>query len=154
MIPVFLQDALVNELKELFTGYKLINSKKDLVDINIYPQHLPYRKKEDDKPPFPYILVSIEEGEISNYDEYFVQIYLVIGIQDSNENAQGDRDVINIITTIYQHLFNKKIIDGKYEIVYPFKWAIQDEDTFPKFMGGIETNWKLKTMKQEEDRYI
>lgn len=153
MIPVYLQDALVKELKELFTGYKLINSKNSLVNINIFPQNLPIRKKEDDTTPFPYILVCIEEGEI-NDDDNIVQIYLVIGIQDKNENGQGDRDVINIITKIYQHLFHEKVIDDKYEIIYPFKWTLQDEDTFPKYYGGIETNWKIQNMKQKEDEFI
>ncbi|MGB8452733.1 MAG: hypothetical protein WCD89_10400 [Anaerocolumna sp.] len=154
MIPFFLQQALVKELKALFKGYKLINSKNELIDINVFSQHLPYRRKEDDKPPFPYILVCLEEGEIPNTEDYNVKIYLVIGVHDLNENAQGDMEVINIITTIYEHLFNKIIIDDRYEIDYPFKWAIQDEDTFPKFFGGAETNWKLKTMKQKEDEFI
>ena len=154
MIPFFLQQALVKEMKELFQGYKLYNSKNEFVDINVFSQHLPYRKKEDDKRPFPYILVCLEEGEVPNEEEHNVMIYLVVGIYDLNENAQGDMEVINILTTIYEHLFHKRFIDDRYEIQYPFKWVIQDEDTFPKYIGGAETNWKLKTMKQEEDEFI
>lgn len=154
MIPVFLQDALVEELKELFKGYKLTNSKKDLSDIHVFPQNLPFRKKEEDSVPFPYILVCLEEGEISDYENYNVKLHLIIGIHDSNPNAQGDRDVINMITRIYQHLFGKKIIADKYEIMHPFVWVLQDEDTHPKYIGGIETNWKLKTICQQEVDFI
>lgn len=151
MNPVLLLKTLVEEMKELLKEKYFINSKGELVALNIFTQHLPYRKKENNTPPFPYLIVSLEEGEIPDFDNHYIQIYFIIGIQDKDENTQGDLDVMNVITQIYQHLFGRRIIADMYEIIHPFKWAIQDENTFPKFIGGIETNWKIRTIQEEED---
>lgn len=154
MIPIFLQDALVDELKVLFKGFKLYNSKNQLSEISVFPQNLPFRRKEDEITPFPHILVCLEEGEITDFDTYNVKIHIIIGIHDSRPDAQGERDIINMITRIYEHLFNKKIIAKKYEIMHPFVWVLQDEDTHPKYKGGIETNWKLRTISQQEVEFL
>lgn len=154
MIPILLQDALVEEMKELFKGYKLINSKKELSEINVFAQNLPFRKKEDEITPFPHIIVSLEEGEILDYETYNIKVYLIIGVHDSDPNAQGERDIINMITRIYQHLFYKRFIADGFEILFPFKWVLQDEDTHPKYKGGIETNWKMRTICQKEEEFL
>ena len=63
------------------------------------------------------------------------------------------RDVLQIANTIYQHFFRKGIVANMFRPDYPFKIALQNDDTYPYFVGGIESKWELPVIGEEE-KYI
>lgn len=154
MTITFLQDALVEDVKQEFKGFKLVNQNEELANINIYPQNLPEKKEENDIKHFPFIIVKLVNGKLESIeDDETVIVLFIIGIYDDNENKQGGKDIINIIEKYKNHLIHKKFID-KYELLYPLEWSIQEEDLHPFYYGGIETKWKIKKMQQKESEFI
>jgi hypothetical protein len=132
------------QLSLLFEGFRLVNAKKESSKVNVYPQNLPIKKEIKDTSHFPFILVSLEEINIENQntDEENL-IYLVFGNHDANENRQGYKDIINMITKVKDYLISTHLICGKYELGYPVRCVFQKEDTFPVYYGGMELRFKL-----------
>lgn len=154
MTASFLQDALIKDLQDEFTGYKLVNQKGKLANFNIYPEALPEKKEENDENHFPFIIVKVINGKSADIeDDETVTVLFIIGIYDDNENRQGNIEILNIIEKYKNHLIHNKFIDG-FEFAHPYEWTIQDEETYPFYYGGIETRWKLKKIEQKEDEYI
>jgi hypothetical protein len=145
MIPVLLQDFLVNTaLPKLFDGYKLKNVEGVEVPLNIYSQYLPAKKVRKDTEHFPFIRVILDDGEDPDETEVTTcRILFMIGIYDTDENYQGYKDCLNILQKMYDHFVRYKIFDDKYEIQYPIKWRLHDEDLYPYFFGGLETIWNI-----------
>lgn len=171
MVASFLQDDLSEELKKIFSGFKLMDSKGKLHDINIFPQSLPMLipKEQSNIPPeilenglideevqedpFPYIIVRIEDGEIA--DEASVQSVntnILIGVYDDSHAKQGTKDVMNIIQKIYERFAKNPVIAGKYTIQYPISWALQDEESYPYYFGGMALAWETAAIRRE-DKY-
>lgn len=151
-LDIYLQDAVADEIKIALNGYKLINANNELANIHVYTQYLPVKKTKNDTEHFPYVLVCFDESEITDEDsKNTVLLYFLIGIQDDNPNKQGFRDVLCIANKIYQHLFRKRTIQERYRMQVPFKIKLQEEDTHPYYIGGIETRWELPAMEEEDD---
>ena len=68
MTQEFLQDAMVADLKELFSHERLKNSLGVEREIQIYPQDVPIRRGDDEAidkeaPPEPYVVVRLRGGK-------------------------------------------------------------------------------------------
>lgn len=150
-----LQDALVSELKELFSEFRLKNAKGEDVSLNIYPQHLPDKNGSKTSEYFPYILVVFDSCEEKEEDEAReTKIVLVIGVVDIDDNYQGYKELMNVKEKIYQHLMTKRVLDNKYKITYPIKWELPEEDFSPFYFIGIETNWEIPKVSMPDDEYV
>jgi hypothetical protein len=144
MVPVMLQACLVEDFKTFLAEYHLKNVDGQLVPINIYPQYLPAKEGQNDKKHFPYIVVGLTEGEDPGEEEpNRCQIVITIGVFDRNPNYTGYLDVLNMVQKIYDHLTRTRVFAKKYELTYPIRWGLHDEDRFPFFFGGLETNWTV-----------
>lgn len=152
MIPTLLQDCLVDEMKVLFNGILFKNEKNEKVPLNVYPQNLPVKKNPDDDNHFPFLIIRIADGEGQDEEsDDTCRILFIAGICDDDEKYQGYKDIANIIEKIRQHLFRQRVFDSKYEIVYPYNWAIQDDDEYPHYFGGIDTNWIVPKVITDDD---
>lgn len=154
MTPSKLQDTLSEYLKNELSGFQLKNVKGDIVPLNIYKQNLPAKKSAKDTEHFPFILARISDGEFQddqeNTEKNTCKICLIIGIYDDSEDYQGEKDVENIIEKIVIGLKKKKFLNGQFELINPLRWTIHDEDTYPNFYGGVETNWNLPLIQMED----
>lgn len=154
MTEIDLLDALAAETADALKGFRLRSAKENLIPINIYTQNLPMKEKKGDENQYPYVLVCFDEEEIESRDNNLtVSVYFVIGILDREKDKQGFRDVLQIANEIYQHFFRKGIIANTFRPAYPFKIALQKDDTYPYFFGGIESMWELPVIR-EEDKFI
>ena len=73
MTQEFLQDAIVEDLKQLFSHYTLTNSLGVDRKIQVFSQFLPFREGDDEEadaeaPPEPYVLVKMPSGELPEQD--------------------------------------------------------------------------------------
>jgi hypothetical protein len=152
MIPIFLQDFLVEELKMLFEGYKLKNVKDTESPLNIYPQFLPARKNQKDTDHYPYVVVKLVEG--ADPDELGAntcKVIFICGVYDKAEDYQGYRDSITIMQKLYTHLMRNRVFGNKYMVEYPIEWALGEDDRFPYFHTGLETTWTVGKISMEDD---
>lgn len=154
MTELDLLDGLVEEVRESLDGFRLRSAKENYIPINIYTQNLPLKEGKDDEKLYPYVCICFDEEEIAEIeDPMSVTIYFVIGVIDRAKDKQGFRDVLQIANLIYQYIFRKGIIAKAFRPSYPFKIMLQQEDTYPYFIGGMESKWEMPSFK-EEDRFI
>ncbi len=154
MTPTRLQDSLVADLKKQLDCFLLKNVKGNIVNLNIYPQNLPAKKSQKDSDHFPYLLVRVMDGETQEgqgEEDNTCKIAFVVGIYDDTDNYQGYKDVMNIIEKIKQRLRIKRFYNNQFELTLPLKWLIHDEDTYPYYFGGIETNWKIPIINMDDN---
>ena len=150
---ISLQKALVEEVKEELKGYLTLNNN-EYVEFNVYPQNLPAKKCKDDKDHFPYVLVCLDEETISGEEENnIVAIYFLVGIQDDNPNKQGHFDVANVLNKLEARFLKNRLVAEKFRIQVPITKKFQEEDTWPKFIGGMTTLWNVHKCLIEETEY-
>lgn len=170
MIATFLQDDLAADLAETFKNFRLKDPQGEAVRLNIFKQSLPIPTAKDipetvtdeeleegvydaeaEEDPYPYIIVRVEQGKIENIDqEQTVVVNLIIGVIDRDFNNQGHKDVLNIIQKIYERFAKNAILAQKYECVMPIEWALQDEESFPYFFGGMALNFETIPIRRED----
>ena len=134
MTQEFLQDAVVEDLQDLFKGYRLKNSLGVERAINIFPYDTPIREGDDEAvdqeaPPEPYI---------------------VVRVPDRDKNRQGYRDAMHIINEIMHHYITKRLVGGRYMVQYPFKWVVPDDDTHPYYYAAVSMNIEATAVTMEE----
>lgn len=154
MTPTKLQDALLEDLKQQLNGILLKNAKGERINLNIYPQNLPAKKGQKDQDHFPYLLIRTMDGEDKDEtgeEESTCKIAFIIGLYDDDDNYQGYKDVMNVIEKIKQRLKTKKYYSNQFELKLPLKWVIHDEDTYPYYFGGIESNWKMPIINMDDN---
>ena len=150
---ISLQKALVEEVKEELKGYLTLNNN-EYVEFNVYPQNLPAKKGKDDKDHFPYVLVCLDEETISGEEENnIVAIYFLVGIQDDNPNKQGHFDVANVLNKLEARFLKNRLVAEMFRIQFPITKKFQEEDTWPKFIGGMTTLWNVHKCLIEETEY-
>lgn len=153
MTNLELCDAVAEECKEILKDYKLLNARNEYANINVYTQNLPAKVEKKDTNHYPYVLICFDDESID--DETEVNLYFLIGVKDDNPNNQGYRDVLGIANKLYISLFSRQVIKRKYRMDRKCKIALQQEDTFPYFLGGISTTWYLpETVKQISDDLV
>lgn len=143
MTQEFLQDAIVEDLKQLFRHFTLVNSLGVERAVNIYPQGPPIRIGDDEEtdaeaPPEPYVAVKLSEGELPEQDaRQTVGVVLIICVHDPDPNRQGYRDALHIVNEIVRHYGQDGIVAGRYEAQYPIRWATQEEETHPYYFAAV-----------------
>lgn len=154
MIPIELRKSLKAEMDTLFESFWLKNANGDMCRLNIYEQRLPAKKHQDDEDHFPYLVIRIQDGEeTGEIDPHTCRVLFIVGIIDESGNNRGEDDVLNILAKIQQHLFIKRVFAGKYRVEYPFSWSLPEEDVYPYYFGGLETNWIVGKITQREEDY-
>lgn len=151
---VLLQKALVEEVKDELKDYTSVNNDGEYMKFNVYPQNLPAKKGKNDDEHFPYVLVCLDEEQINGEDEALIcAIYFLVGINDKNPNKQGHFDVANVLNRLSKRFLGKRLVDNRYRIGFPLTKKFQEEDTWPKFIGGMSTLWTLEKPEIEETEY-
>jgi hypothetical protein len=153
MIPANLQSGLVKRLEDVLSNFKLKNPNNEEITINIYKQNLPQLDADDDISLYPYILVKLADGEIADVTSlHKIKVLLIIGIFDDSLESQGDQDVLNVIQKVLDDFKKNPLIDNKFDLSYPVRWTIHEEDVYPFFFGGIETYWETNQIEREDIR--
>ena len=151
---VLLQKALVEEVKEELKNYTSVNNDGEYMKFNVYPQNLPAKKGKNDDEHFPYVLVCLDEEQINGEDDDLIcSIYFLVGINDKNPNKQGHFDIANVLNRLSKRFLEKRLVNGRYRIGFPLTKKFQEEDTYPKFIGGMSTLWTLEKPEIEETEY-
>lgn len=151
---VLLQKALVEEVKEELKNYTSVNNDGEYMKFNVYPQNLPAKKGKNDDEHFPYVLVCMDEEQINGEDDDLIcSIYFLVGINDKNPNKQGHFDIANVLNRLSKRFLEKRLVNGRYRIAFPLTKKFQEEDTYPKFIGGMSTLWTLEKPEIEETEY-
>lgn len=151
---IHLQRSLVEEVKKELEGYTSINNDGIYLNFNVYPQSLPAKKGKNDDEHYPYVLVCLDGEEISGEsEENLVQVYFIIGIIDRNPNKQGHFDVANVMNRLSKRFLENRLVNHRYRMEFPLSKKFQEEDTYPKYIGGMSTAWTVAAPDLRETKY-
>lgn len=173
MVATFLQDDLAAELEKVFKDVRMKNPQGEPSPINIFKQELPIpapatppegdydpeliEADEDlsdlvnQEDPYPYAIVRVSDGEITKIDgDQQVRVLIIFGVIDRRLENQGHKGVLNLIQRVYERFSKNAILAAKYECVMPIDWTLQDEPSFPYFIGGMELNFITHPIRRED----
>ena len=155
MIPLMLQDRLIERMSDTFKDTLLKNMKGERVPLKYYRQHLPNKSKIDSDSPYPCIIVRLSNGnKTSEADGQSTTVQFIVGIIDRDDNNQGYQDVMTIINRIIEDLTRQPMIDNLYEVDPDMNWSYHDEDVEPYFFAGLETTWHTPQYLREDVEHL
>ena len=96
---------------------------------------------------FPCVIVKfmdMQDKEDGALDQTRINVAFLVAVYDKSSDAQGYRDVLNIIETVRQDLLSmpSRVLNKKYRLEMPFNSFLFDELEFPYFYGMIESVWE------------
>lgn len=156
MTQEFLQDTMVEDLRDLFKDYPLKNSLGVERAINVFPYDTPIREGDDEAedkeaPPEPYIVVRVPSGNIQDETApHVVEVILIACVYDRDPNRQGYRDALHIINEAIHHYITNRTVGNRYMIQYPFKWVVPDDDNHPYYYAAMSMNVEIPAVTMEE----
>ena len=148
-----LLDAIADETVDALDGFILRSAKGNPRPVNVYTQNLPLKEGKDDESIYPFVCVCYDSSEIGSAHDgkELTDICFFMGIIDREKDKQGYRDILQMIERIKQHFFRKGIIRNAFRLEYPVKSMLQQEDTYPYFIGGIEAKCELFIVTEEDE---
>lgn len=152
MTPLELQDELVCEMGRLLSGCTYRTPEGEYIPIHVFAQNIPVNEMEDEDDPVPYLIVRLDSGEDDGTRESFntVSIVVIVGIWDDALDAQGHRDVMNIIQKIYQRFHENPDLNRKAVYAGDFKWAIQNDTYYPYTFGACHIKFRIAAVRRED----
>lgn len=154
MIIQQMQEALIKQIRELFYNKVYLNEEaEDFEGIKIFSQDLPLEsnREGEDEDPFPYIIVKIVDGTISDEEPYLVRVLILLGVFDEAKNRQGYQDLLHMINVIYNHFSQYRLLNDEFYVNGAINWTLQDEDTHPYYFGALELYINIPTMERSND---
>lgn len=164
-----LQTAIMEDLDRLFQESRYKTPGNTLAALKTHRQRINKQDAQDTEDPFPYIIVRLESGSVESVtDPHRVDVLLLIGIFDDatgdfrdpppeeggwdNRNF-GDAAVLEIIERIQTHYEQNPHLGDGFDFDGPFKWVLQDEDSYPYYFGGCELTFTLPAPRRERSQY-
>lgn len=152
MTPLELQDELVAEMQKIFAGNKYQTPAGERVPINVFAQSIPVNESDEDDDPIPYIIIRLNSGEDKGGRDSnnTVKLVVIIGIYDHEREAQGHRDVMNIIQKVYQRFHEDPNLNGKAVYAGEFDWAMQEDTYYPYSFGACSLSFHIAAIRRED----
>lgn len=164
LVPLGLQLALKEEIIKITSSMTFKSPAGGHTALNVFEQNLPVRthrinepdsdedEDEDIKENFPYCLVQLSDGLSKLNSPSSVNVILVFGIYDDSDEADGYKDIVNIIEKISERFEKNPVLDDNYTICDEVTWALPDEDndTYPYFFGAMYTQWSVRRFERED----
>lgn len=145
-----LQQAIIQDLKNLFKKRRYKDSEGNSVAINVFEHDVPERTSDDAPEAFPYIIVRLTGGRIDTQtDPHKVSVMLLVGIYDESVNHKGCSTVVEILELIQSHYEGKPLLAGQFVFQDPFVWVTQDELSYPYYFGAANTTWSTPAPRRE-----
>lgn len=149
-----LQKDLITEIKKLLRELRCKDAQGKTVEgVTGYRQQLPVVLEDDEDPSkyFPYFIVRLQDGETKDdADPWTVTTDIILGIYDDSTDTNGHLDILWMIQKIIDRFAAEPLLCGKYRADPEISWALQDEDTYPFYFGGIELKFSVPKIERRD----
>lgn len=135
-----LQDALMEEVKEILKDIITEDVSGERVDgVNVFAQQLPIitADEEDETQSVPYAVIKILDGSTVDGEPWAVTVGIYFSVHDADDRNQGHRHVMVMIQRVIDRFASEPLLDGRYWAQPEMEWAIDSEDSYPFFFGGV-----------------
>ena len=136
------------------------NDNKSHHGFKGYAQFLPKLVNNDADPDqfFPYFIVRIDKGATEDADSLWtVTVDILLGVHDADTQNEGHFTVLNAINRITKRFAEEATLGfaGRkaFRCHADMNWALQDEDTWPYFFGGVELRFDVPKPMRKEPNY-
>jgi len=122
--------------------------------IRVFEQALPIREGGGED-PYPYLIVRLDAGGVeSPTDPHRIGVLVLAGVYDGDRRNQGHRTVLELLERIQDHYGAHPTLDGgAFRFADPFRWALQDEPSYPYFYGACELAFTTHAPRTEGSEY-
>jgi len=166
-----LQIALITDLEALFADRPFKTPLKTMVTPKAYPQDVPPKDARSEEDPFPYIIVRLDHGGVETpTDPHKVSVLLIVGIYDDglrdfrdpppqewewDDRNYGPMAVMEVMERIQEHYEEKPSLScGAFYHDGSFHWAMQDEASYPYYIGACELAFTLAAPRKERSKFV
>lgn len=140
MIAAHLQEVLMEDVKEILKDIITEDTSGGRVSgVNVFAQQLPIIRanEKDASKTLPYAVVKLLDGETEEDDPWTVTVGIYLGICDTDRKNQGHRHIMVMIQRIVDRFVSKPLLDDRYWAQQDIQWALDSEDLYPNFYGGV-----------------
>ncbi len=129
---------------------------KQCVGVSVYRQYLPKVEEDDEDITkyFPYAIVRIMDGLTEDdYNAWLVTVNILLGAYDEGPDMAGDDHIMIMIQRIINRFSQEARIAPNYTCERSMDWALQDEDTYPYYFGGVQLKFRVPKMGRSIPKY-
>lgn len=157
MTPVMLLTDLTAEIENILKDVVTKNTAGESVTgVKGYEYRLPLivSDEEDESQFFPYFIVRPSEGRTEDdNDPWLVTVDILLGICESDKDAIGQKHLLVMIQRITDRFAAEPLLNRKYRADQKMEWAVQDEDTYPFYFGGVEIKFRIPKVGRRIPEY-
>ena len=128
--------------------------------MKVFEHDLPLSSDFDDDDEtdlfFPCCIVRACGGDIKSASEpQLTTVEIIVAVKDKALDMSGHKNLFITINRIRDYFLANGGIRGKHRLVYPVKWTINNENTFPYFVGHLITVWHTQTQRFNDiEKYL
>lgn len=152
-----LQRDLIVEIADIIRDVQTQKASGEFVSgATGYKQSLPVLQADDETPDqfFPYFIVRLEEGETENDDStWLVPVQILFGVFDADTNTDGHLHIMEMIQRTADRFAAEPLLNKTFRADQTMHWAMQEEDTYPYYFGGIELRFMVPKIGRREPLY-
>lgn len=144
----------MEEVKHILQDIRVKDASGKQAEVKVYRQRLPiFTEDEDDESQcFPYVIVRLGDAETKDDDDpWHVTVDFLLGVYDDDRHGQGHLHILTMIERITDRFIAEPLLDGRYRAEQDIQKALQDEDTYPYYFGGVEMKFTVPKMGRRDD---
>ena len=157
MTALDLQEELAQEVSKILKDIVTVNAAGESISgVHVYKQNLPIilSDEEDDSKFLPYAIVRLSEGKTEDDDTPWVDtVDILFGVHDSNESNQGHQHIMVMCQRVIDRFAAEPLLASRYRAEQDMEWAIQDEDTYPYYFGGVRMKFNVPKIGRRDPFY-
>lgn len=157
MTPLMLQRDLVKEVEEILKDVVTKNTEGNtVVGVKGYEHRLPLitSDDEDESQFFPYFIVRMSEGTTEDDDHaWLVTVDILLGVCENDHEVPGYKSVMIMMQRITDRFAEEPLLNNMYRAEQNIEWALQDEDTYPFYFGGVEIKFRVPKIGRRIPEY-
>lgn len=147
MTPLELYDDLITEVENILRGVVTKNTAGESVEgVKGYKYRLPLitADDEDESQFFPYFIVRLSGGKTEDDDSpWLVTADILLGVCENDKDIPGHEHIMVMIQRITDRFVAEPLLNKKFRAEQGIEWAVQDEDTYPFYFGGVEIKFRV-----------
>lgn len=157
MTALEFQKDLANEVEVILKD--VVTKGPDMerhVGVKAYRQYLPKvtEDDEDETKYFPYAIIRLSDATTpDDFTAWQVTADILLGIYDDDPKMGGNDHILVMIQRITSRFSQEALLAKKYRCHSEMDWALQDEDTYPYFFGGVRLKFDLPKIGRSEPIY-
>ena len=155
---ISLQEAIKKALeKDVIPNISIFKTGEMQVHLQDIPLSTEYEKlpEYEDDDDFdseidrylPCFIVKLRGAEKkSASDVQVTTVETIVIIKDWSKDMSGYKTLMICLNRLRDYFYANAGIDGKFRLMYPVKFVVNEEAAIPYFIGSITTSWATETM--------